>query len=395
MRLLLLVFLGIALVLPVYSTPLPNGDEIYQYEVFTDTTLFNKNEAPRDYIRFYQKYIGAVRGFTCPMYPTCSFYGTDVFKQYSVGKAFVLTSDRLMRCGHEPDYYPLTFAGNKFQFLDTERGDSVEHALKIKRNYPVFAFNDFPNSTLPDSLFKFVRYLINNNYYEQALLEIFRLEHQGYSDPALNYNKLLCHYALGNYEEVIFEVETANLSDLAYEARMLAAKSAYQLRNFGMSKQQGEQALALGNTEEKQSAAKLLILSQVEVGNWENARSLAGKYFEADNKINTILESQRHLRYKSPAAATFLGIVPGLGYFYSGHKQTALSAFVLNGLLGYATYTSIKKENYGMAALTGIFATSFYIGNIYGSGKSARRFNKNLEQNLLKSLTITHPIINL
>ena len=76
------------------------------------------------------------------------------------------------------------------------------------------------------------------------------------------------------------------------------------------------------------------------------------------------------LKEKNPTLSGIISIIPGAGYFYTGHKQTAVSAFVINSLLAYATFTNIKSKNYGMAILTGIFNLSFYIGNFQGSIKS-------------------------
>jgi hypothetical protein len=81
-----------------------------------------------------------------------------------------------------------------------------------------------------------------------------------------------------------------------------------------------------------------------------------------------------------------LSIIPGLGYAYTGHNQTAVTAFLVNGLLGYATYTNIKNANYGMGILTGVFNLSFYLGNIYGGIKSAKRYNEQQKELLIKKI---------
>jgi hypothetical protein len=90
---------------------------------------------------------------------------------------------------------------------------------------------------------------------------------------------------------------------------------------------------------------------------------------------------------KNPTVAGLLSVIPGLGYAYAGHKQTAISALLVNGLITYATYSNLKNENYGMAALTGVFNISFYIGNIAGSIQSAKRYNKQQKQYIIDKLT--------
>ena len=71
---------------------------------------------------------------------------------------------------------------------------------------------------------------------------------------------------------------------------------------------------------------------------------------------------------------------------YTKHKGSALTAFIVNSLLGYATYTSIKSENYGMAGVCGFLSLSFYIGNINGAGRSATRYNLKKKNEQIRKL---------
>ena len=89
---------------------------------------------------------------------------------------------------------------------------------------------------------------------------------------------------------------------------------------------------------------------------------------------------------KSPTLARILSIIPGGGYLYTNHKGSALTAFIVNSLLGYATFTSIRSKNYGMAGVCGFLGLSFYIGNINGAGRSAIRYNEKQYKSYIKRL---------
>jgi putative membrane protein insertion efficiency factor len=52
-------------------------------------------------IRLFQKFISKADGDRCAMYPGCSHYAAQAFEQYGVIKGWLLTSDRLMRCGRD------------------------------------------------------------------------------------------------------------------------------------------------------------------------------------------------------------------------------------------------------------------------------------------------------
>ena len=86
--------------------------------------------------------------------------------------------------------------------------------------------------------------------------------------------------------------------------------------------------------------------------------------------------------------AGVLGIVPGGGYFYASHKQTALSSFVINSLFAYGAYTSYKTENFGIGILSTVIGLAFYIGNIQGSVKSAKRYNQAQKENISNRINL-------
>ena len=53
-------------------------------------------------IDFYQKdlkHLSAVRDSQCPMYPSCSEYSKESFKKHGFIMGFIMTFDRLIRCG--------------------------------------------------------------------------------------------------------------------------------------------------------------------------------------------------------------------------------------------------------------------------------------------------------
>ncbi|MCD6328664.1 membrane protein insertion efficiency factor YidD [bacterium] len=58
----------------------------------------NRAEAPRLLIRFYQRVISPVNGSSCQMWPSCSAYSSQAFREHGFVKGFLLTSDRLIRC---------------------------------------------------------------------------------------------------------------------------------------------------------------------------------------------------------------------------------------------------------------------------------------------------------
>lgn len=52
-------------------------------------------------LRFYKKYISPADGDRCPMYPGCSLYGARAFAKHGIFMGWVMTCDRLLRCGRD------------------------------------------------------------------------------------------------------------------------------------------------------------------------------------------------------------------------------------------------------------------------------------------------------
>lgn len=78
---------------------------------------------------------------------------------------------------------------------------------------------------------------------------------------------------------------------------------------------------------------------------------------------------------KSPRLGGFLGIVPGLGYAYSGEWGNALRSLFLNGIFGWAMFECADHDRWGLFAVTTFFELTWFTGSIYGGIDAAHRYN--------------------
>ena len=51
--------------------------------------------------RFYKQYISSADGNRCGMYPSCSSYGQEAVKKHGLFIGWIMTCDRLIRCGRD------------------------------------------------------------------------------------------------------------------------------------------------------------------------------------------------------------------------------------------------------------------------------------------------------
>lgn len=351
--------------------------------------------ATDDFIGFYQRFISDVKGSDCPMYPSCSNYGKWAFQQRPFFEAVILTSDRLIRCGHQQASYPLTKQYGTIRRLDYPEFSKESPYLELKSDYLVSA-NNFRATNKTDSVVGFVNQLINQRDYEAALLEIKRLRYYGHGSEKYLYLKLLeCYEALHRDEDGIFDYQT-RCSALLKEDDAIKTQIAwmyYNVRNYVSAKEILLDCSA-NYVERKNTLLHALIALRVDdKKSFEHAMKSINDSIQSPTLMRqNLMYMQRYATYhpKSVRLASALSVVPGLGYLYLKQPQNAIAAFVLNAALGYAVATSIDRKNYGVAAFMGFFSLSFYLGNIVGAGKSARRINNRTKESIINNLYQTN-----
>ncbi len=52
-------------------------------------------------IGLFRRFISKADGDRCPMYPTCSHYASEAFAKKGILMGWILTCDRLLRCGRD------------------------------------------------------------------------------------------------------------------------------------------------------------------------------------------------------------------------------------------------------------------------------------------------------
>lgn len=357
--------------------------------LISDRTTIQSN-AVHDYIGLYQKYVSGLKSGRCAMYPSCSNYGLQVFGEYPFFTAMAMTSDRLIRCSHDQHLYDKTYAYGLRSCVDNPDFVTTPPS-SMGRLYT-------DTKRWPDAALQFVDYLINEGDYNSALLEIRRIEFMdNVFIPHLYAKKFLCMRALGMYEEGIFEFETLEDSAAKTNSRIClqASLAYYETGNYEETINKLNMLDAAGDSTAyyNQYILQGITYSRMEeydkaMNSFEQAaRYNVGTYDRNIDFLNQLSAQKR----KNPIVAKCLSIIPGLGYLYSGHKGSALTSLLVNGALGYATYTSVKSQNYGVAALCGLFTISFYMGNINGAGRSATRYNESMRRNIITQLeSINH-----
>ncbi|MCX7836331.1 MAG: hypothetical protein N2450_09760 [bacterium] len=103
------------------------------------------------------------------------------------------------------------------------------------------------------------------------------------------------------------------------------------------------------------------------------------KYYKLATSFIQKINQMPKIQKKSKTLSTLLAVIPGLGYAYSEHYHTAISAMVVITAFSIMTIRSYELNNKPVAYFTGFLSSAWYIGSLYGSYNAADRMNKKRE----------------
>lgn len=79
---------------------------------------------------------------------------------------------------------------------------------------------------------------------------------------------------------------------------------------------------------------------------------------------------------RSPRIGGLLGLIPGLGYAYSGEYANAARSLILNGIFLFGAVKTAENEDWGACTVISFFELTWYSGSIYGGVDAAHRYNR-------------------
>lgn len=112
---------------------------------------------------------------------------------------------------------------------------------------------------------------------------------------------------------------------------------------------------------------------------------------QSESLARMSLEGQ-DLPRRSPFKAALLSVfLPGAGQFYARQKGDSLFAAILNGLSIGLAVEAFEKGRVSTGVVASAIAGTFYLGNIYGAGNAAKRFNEKHISNWIEDMKPLSP----
>ena len=210
--------------------------------------------------------------------------------------------------------------------------------------------------------------------FKRALFLIPKSERQRKLE--LQYEILLCYYIGKRYEEVIylFEHSPLHLTDhtfsVAEDLLTILFDSYAQIKNTDKA----EHVLAYMHEYFPKTEEHLQLSNNLRTGDLSAIQSFAEK--PEYTYLQNFLSDYQANKKSTTTAKTLNALIPGAGYLYLGQKQSAVTAFLLNGLFIGASCYFFVKDNIPAGVIFAGFEAGWYFGGIAGAGEEAKFYNE-------------------
>ena len=245
----------------------------------------------------------------------------------------------------------------------------------------------FQQSSAQDNLFdeentgKFAEYLLESGQYPFAIKEYERLYYLKPSNPQTSLNLMKSYRLSGENSEGI-----RRAYQLFDSLDLMPRPHSLEFSKMLLNEKKWDNAIIFWQQSETlPETDKALLESTVHIFNSD--------FLKAQNRISGLTDSTNfmvegyksiidrglHGKRKSPFLAGFMSMaVPGLGKAYTGYWKDGLVSLLFTGgmaLQAYRKFNQFGPNNYRPWIYTAI-GSGFYLGNIYGSVKSAKDKNR-------------------
>ncbi len=247
--------------------------------------------------------------------------------------------------------------------------------------FPGFAQEDLMNY---DNSLKFARYLSQSRQYEFAAEEYERLHFQWPDDTTVSLELVTTYRLNRDCSQFLNSYQILSRNNSLYTQESFSKE---YLRFCLSCKIEHPLYLDITSTLDQDEKAFYTLgyywaLQQYDSAFSFNSRN-ADILSEYHPQLFSLTQSFQMQRFKSPALAMAMSaVLPGSGKAYSKRWGDAAISFILVSTSAFASYRAFKRK--GIKSVNGwIFggvAFSFYSSNIYGSYKSAKRYNEDLRK---------------
>jgi hypothetical protein len=199
----------------------------------------------------------------------------------------------------------------------------------------------------------------------------------------IEYDILLCYYMGKKWQDVLHtfdhsELRYANQDFPALDDLLIILHETYEQLDM---ERQAENLLGVIHQHDPEQAQKLLLSSALVYAHFPTIERIAESPPEKPY-LEHFLDEYASQKKSVGTAQTLNAVLPGAGYLYLGQRQSATTAFFLNGLFIAASAYFFHDGNIAAGIIFTSFEAGWYFGGIYGGGLEAKAYNERLYESL-------------
>jgi hypothetical protein len=233
----------------------------------------------------------------------------------------------------------------------------------------------------PENSQKYAEYLFSSSQYKLAAEEYERLVYFDENNIGFKYNLIKSYRLSGDLNLGIRRIYSFYGNALDIMPQSLATEFV-KLQILSDSSLVVEKFLQQNNSLPAENKAIYHCSNLLLIGKYKEAgsyiKTTAGNSLVFPQKMLLLAETAEKIKYKSPLlAGSFSAIIPGTGKFYTKNWVDGIFSLLFVAGNAWQSYRGFSehgiKSGYGW--FFGGLSVSFYIGNIFGSAKAAKRYN--------------------
>ena len=199
----------------------------------------------------------------------------------------------------------------------------------------------------------------------------------------VQYEILLCYYMGKKWQDVIYTFDHSQLryADASFPAFHDLLLILFETYNQEKMEGQADRILRLILQHYPEEGQKLILSNALTHGDLPLIKEVA-QTPPPKPYLNQFLTNYEMHKKSIGKAQGLNALVPGAGYLYLGQKQSAATAFFLNGLFIAASAYFFEQGNIAAGAIFTSFEAGWYFGGIYGAGLEAKAYNERLYESM-------------
>lgn len=317
----------------------------------------------------YSRHFSDVLAGDCRSQPSCSAYARECIAHHGTAKGAVLTCDRLIRCGNDHTTEQVLVDGA------WKSWDPVNLDMVLASRVPFFP----SDSCYVEEDLALIRSMTSLPDPSLAILHLHQmlLRTTGECRQQLHVQLSKSYRKLG-MPSMQMDTLTEQMNRGHLPSQRELVKVFLQMDNVIAARE-----LVPVSDNDLLSLA----ISAFEVQSPEEAEAL-GTWLPMQSKNLTSLMRKR------PWMAGTLGLIPGLGYWYVGQPESALSSAILTSAFLFAAHEAWTHDLPVTAGIATTFGLSFFTGSIAGPIRSLKRQRARLKKMMAEELIYRDDLLN-